>query len=489
MNGNIVFASPLGRFGYLNDENVLAPLDLRVPMGLERLRESPLMEDPLFSIGEFRTHDLFARDAGNGRWELYASFSRFQRENCFQFVVARTMLETTEHGVRPVDGEWEDVFVARPGCIRYKDHSWRFIGTQASGRMQMLNETTMLISVGDHQFDGFNDAWNAPMDPETDIGKIVALDLTTRQSRIYASGFRNPQGLVVRRDGTIWETEHGPQGGDEINNVREGANYGWPLVTYGMNYGYPRRNWPTDPRPGHHEGYERPAWAFTPSVGTSNLIEADPDEFPNWRGDLLLTSLRASTLFHVRTYENRVIYIEPVHVFGRERLRDIISRRDGTIVIMTDLGSLIFVRNAERHADAPREFTVTGLSTLSDPLPEEAPIDDTGPPVPRGRQMYSIGCAQCHSLAGEIGIGPPLNGVVGRRVGAVEGYGYSPALANYDGVWTEELLRSFITEPERHFRGTTMPPASISWIEAPNIIAFLRTTQLGDTPMEEEAAR
>ncbi|MGE0830671.1 MAG: PQQ-dependent sugar dehydrogenase, partial [Hyphomonadaceae bacterium] len=241
IDGNIVFASPLGRFGYLNTRNRLGPMaDLRTPMNLEGLRQSDLYEDPLFSMGEFRTHDLYARQTGPGRYDLYASFSRFVRDNCFQFVVARTPVEANADGVRALTNEWEDVFIARPGCIRYKDRSWRFIGTQASGRMVELNPTTLLISIGDHQFDGFNDAWNAPMDPATDIGKIIAFNLETRQSRPYAIGFRNPQGLAVMRDGRVWETEHGPQGGDEINFVREGENYGWPLVTYGMNYGYPR---------------------------------------------------------------------------------------------------------------------------------------------------------------------------------------------------------------------------------------------------------
>jgi glucose/arabinose dehydrogenase len=115
-------------------------------------------------------------------------------------------------------------------------------------------------------------------------GKVVAIDLVTKAARIIASGLRNPQGLLAARDGTIWLTEHGPQGGDEINIVREGANYGWPYVTYCTEYGWrPLRNWPLNPVQGRHDGYERPAFVFVPSIGISNLIQPDSREFPLWR--------------------------------------------------------------------------------------------------------------------------------------------------------------------------------------------------------------
>ncbi|MGE0830029.1 MAG: PQQ-dependent sugar dehydrogenase, partial [Hyphomonadaceae bacterium] len=233
----------------------------------------------------------------------------------------------------------------------------------------------------------------------------------------------------------------------------------------------------------------RPAIAFTPSVGVSNLVQPNAEEFPNWANDLLVASLAGNTLFHARTDGDRIAYLEPIR-FIPDRLRDIISMRDGRIVMLADTGTLIFIRNAERHANEPREFTVTGRTTLTRPLPDEAPDDDM-PAVPRGRQMYSRLCAQCHSLSGEVGIGPPLNGVVERRVGAVRGFGYSPALENYDGDWSESLLQSFLTEPDRHFRGHRMPDPGISWVEVPNVIAFLKTTNGGSTPVEsaEEDAR
>jgi cytochrome c2 len=480
VDGHIVFASPLGRLGYLSSANRIRPLLTRPPMGLEALRRSPLVNDPLFKFGEFRLYDLFALQTGSGRFDLYASHSRFVRENCFQFVVSKTQLSLQGDVVRLAGPGWRDVYVARPGCIPYKDRGWRFTGSEAGGRIVQLNATTLLISVGDHQFDGFDDTRRVAMDPNTDLGKIIALDLPSGRSRIYAMGVRNPQGLFVTRSGEVWETEHGPLAGDEVNLIREGGNYGWPLVTYGLNYGFPRRPWPLNSQPGRHDGYVRPALSFAPSIAISNLVSPSPEEFPYWEGDLLVGTLRAGALYHMRPEGDRIAYAEPIR-FGRERLRDIISLRDGRIAILTDAGWIFFLRNAERHARAPRSFTVSGLGSLGGPDPEESP-PTSNDGAARGRQVFASLCSNCHSLSGEAGVGPPLNGVMGRRVGSSADFRYSRALSAYDGVWTEDLLVSFLTEPDRRFRGTSMPETYIPWMEAPNVVAYLKTTRGGAAP-------
>lgn len=483
---NLLFSSPLGRFGYLSPDNILRPLPLQAPTNVEAIRGTSLSQDPLFMATEFRVHDLLARQRGEGSWELYVSLSRFERAGCYQFKIVRTLLVGSDGGLDVAQAGWEDVFIARPGCLPDKDHGWRFQGTEAGGRMVLMDEHTLLVSVGDHQFDGYNSTQRAAMDPNWDLGKVIRIDLRSFETHIYATGMRNPQGLVAMRDGRIFSTEHGPQGGDEINFVREGANYGWPLVSYGVNYGFPRSAWPTDPHPGGHSGYTRPAFAFVPSIGISNLVQPDPREFPHWsENDLLLISLRAGTLFHVATHEDRVAYVEPIELsrrlLGRERLRDIVGLRDGRNAILTDSGRIIFVRNADLHADEPQSFVVQGYSNLTAPLPEEL-FTEAGSRIEQGRQYFQISCASCHSLSGEIGAGPPLNGVFERNVGSVEGFDYSPALLQAGRTWTEDRLRAFITDPNHQVPGTTMPSPGISWAMAPQIVDYLRTTRSDDAP-------
>jgi cytochrome c2 len=305
-----------------------------------------------------------------------------------------------------------------------------------------------------------------------DLGKLITFNLDSRRARIFASGLRNPQGLVILRDGRILETEHGPQGGDEINLIREGANYGWPLVTYGMNYGYPRRVWESDPSPGGHDGFTRPLHAFVPSVGIGSVIQPSASQFPLWGDDdILIASLKSQTLFHVRLYGDQVAYVEPLE-FAGERLRDLINLSDGRFAMLTDAGNLILARNAELHEARPAPVVVTGYETIvqdrefaSDATPEE-----------RGRQIFQIACGTCHSINGEPSVGPPLNGVVGRRIASLDGYAYSQALSGIEGVWTDERLTNMMLDPQRHFPGTTMSQPGLSWTLTPDIIAFLRTT-------------
>jgi cytochrome c len=183
----------------------------------------------------------------------------------------------------------------------------------------------------------------------------------------------------------------------------------------------------------------------------------------------------------------RAVYAEPLP-FPHRRLRDIISMSDGRIVVLTDLGELLLLRNAERHASEPREFVVTGFASLSAPLPEERPSPEL-PPVERGQRVFAVACARCHSLTGDVGIGPPLNGVVGRPIGAVAGFAYSRALRRSGKVWSEARLRSFLTHPETDFHGSTMPGPLITWEDVPNVIAYLRTSRGDPALMEAEAVR
>lgn len=474
IDGQLIIATPRGRLLRIDSNQHVAALATRVPMEFDLLRASKVMEDPLFAVTSFRTYDLLAVPRGNSQFDLYASHSRFKGEDCFQFVVSRLRFSTAG-GMRPIESRWSDVFVARPGCLRRKDRGVKFGGSFSGGRLVLRDDRTLLVSVGDHQFDGTNDSWVAAQDPRTDLGKLVAIDLVTGSPSVVATGLRNPQGLFKARDGRIWETEHGPQGGDEINRIEAGNNYGWPLVSYGVNYGYPRRPLTENGELGLHDGFTQPTFAFVPSVGISNIAQANVGEFPHWRDDLLVASLLGNTLFRVRVDGDHVVYTEPIRFEGK-RLRDITSLPDGRIAILTDSNEVIFIRNAERHADVPKTLAFTGFATLPAPPPEDFVPKDAAPEE-RGKTLFPVVCGSCHSLSAEIGTGPPLRGIVGRPVGRYPGFAYSQPLAEYDGPWTEDMLVAFITDPQQHFKGSTMPTPVIDWKDAPNIVAFLRTVK------------
>src|SRR5690606_29474660 len=110
---------------------------------------------------------------------------------------------------------------------------------------------------------------------------------------IWSYGHRHPQGLAFHPEtGDLWSTEHGPQGGDELNVIRRGANYGWPVIGYGVNYttGTPLH------RAREREGMEQPAAFWVPSIGISGLAFYTGDKFPNWRGNAFVGGMAANQM-------------------------------------------------------------------------------------------------------------------------------------------------------------------------------------------------
>lgn len=180
-----------------------------------------------------------------------------------------------------------------------------------------------------------------PQDISRDGGKIYRLNLdgsipddnpfnTTANSRkaIYSFGHRNPQGMITHPDtGQIWVHEHGPRGGDEINIVKAGKNYGWPLITYGINYsGTPI----TDST--EKEGMEQPLYYWLPSIAPSGMAFSTSDVYPNWKNNLFVGSLRFEYLERLVLEDNEVIKREKV-LDSIGRVRNVEQGPDGYLYI------------------------------------------------------------------------------------------------------------------------------------------------------------
>ncbi|NAS11421.1 PQQ-dependent sugar dehydrogenase [Poritiphilus flavus] len=147
----------------------------------------------------------------------------------------------------------------------------------------------------------------------------------------YTYGNRNPQGMAKNPvTGAIWIHEHGPRGGDEINIVQKGVNYGWPVITYGINYsGTPI----TDIT--EKEGMEQPVYYWVPSIGPSGMTFVNSNKFPDWKGNLLVGSLAFQYLERLELEDNKVTYREKL-MDGIGRVRNVRQGPDGLIYVAVE---------------------------------------------------------------------------------------------------------------------------------------------------------
>ncbi|MFY0638650.1 PQQ-dependent sugar dehydrogenase [Maricaulis maris] len=149
---------------------------------------------------------------------------------------------------------------------------------------------------------------------------------------IHSYGHRNVQGIALNpQTGSVWAHEHGARGGDEINLITPGRNYGWPLVTYGMNYdGTPISD------ATHGEGLEQPIWYWDPSIAPSGLAFYDGDAFENWQGDAFVGGLVSRRLVRLEIDGDRIIATESLLEDFGARIRDVANGADGYLYLLTD---------------------------------------------------------------------------------------------------------------------------------------------------------
>lgn len=207
-------------------------------------------------------------------------------------------------------------------------------------RMTFLADKTLLITVGDG-FDLREQAQNkanhfGSIVRVTDSGKVpgdnpfVADDAA--QPEIFSIGHRNQQSIAQDPEtGIIYETEHGPRGGDELNIIRPGQNYGWPIATYGIDYSGARISPYTQ-----YEGTQPPIVNWTPSIGPSGMIVYRGDNFPAWQGDIFVTSLIDAHVIRVDMQDGAVKGQEFLFDEIGDRLRDIRTAPNGDIYILSE---------------------------------------------------------------------------------------------------------------------------------------------------------
>jgi glucose/arabinose dehydrogenase len=160
------------------------------------------------------------------------------------------------------------------------------------------------------------------------------------QPEIFSYGHRNPQALAIHPEtGQVWVTEHGARGGDELNLVQRGRNYGWPIITHGINY-----NGESIGIGREKEGMEQPIAFWVPSIATSGMAFYTGDRFPRWKGDLFAGGLAGSQVERITLRGTEVVNRETLLRDYRRRIRDVRMGPDGYIYLLIDEQNAPIVR-------------------------------------------------------------------------------------------------------------------------------------------------
>ncbi len=265
-------------------------------------------------------------DFGDNRW-VYLSYSKPGPNGTATTAVVRGRLEGSTLS------NLEEVLEA---------DAWNGNRVHFGSRLAFGPGGHLFVSVGDRgQQDEAQDRSNhqGTIMRIHDDGRVPAdnpfVDEAGVRPEIWAYGIRSPQGLAFR-PGTdeLWESEHGPRGGDELNRIRPGVNYGWPEITWGVNYngtpvGEGRREAP---------GMEQPVHYWVPSIATSGLAFYDGAAFPRWRGSAFVGGLAGTHLARIGLEGSQVVEREELLSEMGQRIRDVRQGPDGFLYVLVDSG-------------------------------------------------------------------------------------------------------------------------------------------------------
>ena len=237
-----------------------------------------------------------------------------------------------------------------------------------------------------------------------EYGKILSVNIVDGNVKTVSKGHRNPHGITVTPSGQVIVSEHGPKGGDEINLIVEGKNYGWPLESFGTAYS--GASLPEAKTYGRHNSFELPIFSWMPSAAITNVRHLESFH-PHWDGDLLVPTLKSGLLYRLRLEGDRILYAESIKL-DRNRLRYIHQHRDGQLVLWTDAFELFFI--------TPRKMTFE--SELFAEHAEAAALTDEQIEIV---QIAKARCMECHSFVGHTAVASPaLQYVFGAQAGSGE---------------------------------------------------------------------
>jgi glucose/arabinose dehydrogenase len=250
--------------------------------------------------------------------------------------VARARLDEARHAVSDV----AVIFRAQPAMPSKR------LGGKTGGRIAIGRDGNLFMTTGDRSN---SPPWDVAQKLDNHLGKILHITPDGKPApdnpflgrpgvlpEIWALGVRSPEGLAFDpRTNRLWQIDHGPRGGDELNIIEKGKNYGWPVIVHGIDY------------PGtaigsgitHKEGMEEPIYYWDPVIAPSGLAFYTGTRFPQWKNSAFVGGLRGAMLDRLTIENDRVVAEEPLLIDLHSRIRDVRVGPDGAVYVLTDSGT------------------------------------------------------------------------------------------------------------------------------------------------------
>jgi glucose/arabinose dehydrogenase len=294
---------------------------------------APFSVVPLFGgKGELLEVALDPKFRSNRR--IFITFTRTQGEGLKALAVARATLDEKANAVTNV----KVIFAAEAAAASL---------FQEGSRIAIARDGTLFVTIGDRSGYG---PWLKAQDMSTALGKIIHITADGAPApgnpflntpgvapEIWSAGHRNQHGIAFDPAGQLWEIEFGPQGGDELNKIQPGRNYGWPLIVHGIDYtGLALGDGAVE-----KAGLEQPQYYWDPVIAPSGLAFYSGRLFPQWKGSALVSALRGKQISRLTLKGDRVVAEEPLLSDMDTRFRDVRIDRDGAVIALTEEGKLL----------------------------------------------------------------------------------------------------------------------------------------------------
>ena len=321
-SGKILITEKLGTMRVLDTSGALSEPVKNVPA--------------VAAIGQVGLLDVALDSGFASNHRIFFAYSEAVGETDSQMVVARATFDESANALNDVSV----IFRANPPLPKRQS-------SNAGGRIVIARDGNLFVTIGDRSQ---SPPWDRAQKLDNHLGKMIRITPDGKPApgnpfigkegalpEIWSYGHRSEEGLTINpTTGELWETEHGPRGGDEINTPEAGKNYGWPVIVHGIDY------------PGttigqnitEQAGMEQPLYYWDPVIAPSGLAFYTGNLFPQWKDSLFVGALRGQFLDRLTMNGKRVVAEEPLLVDENTRIRDVRIGPDGAVYVLADNGKL-----------------------------------------------------------------------------------------------------------------------------------------------------